>query len=186
MLHTINNFIINPIREPNRRKRTRVIYDTILVQDFNFLIKESTRTLITGVWATIRDNIIWCVGNGEEIDFWFDSWLDDCGLLIGHVIAAGAISLQRITVAEMVNDQGEWDWPRFEGLLPIEILLRISAKKPPAHGAKVDLIVSEDRRSISEMSKSLASATQQAMRLVNAPLAVAAGRRRDLAQWTQP
>ncbi|KAK9026615.1 hypothetical protein V6N11_039450 [Hibiscus sabdariffa] len=40
----------------------------------------------------------------------------------------------------MVTDQGEWDWPCFEGLLPVEILLRIAAKKPPVRGALVDLI----------------------------------------------
>ncbi|KAK8624701.1 hypothetical protein V6N13_089589 [Hibiscus sabdariffa] len=68
-----------------------------------------------------------------SIDFWFDRCLEDVGSPINHVVAAGAIGLTRITLANMVdyNGDGEWRWSEFDQLLPMDILLHITATKGP-------------------------------------------------------
>ncbi|KAE8690078.1 hypothetical protein F3Y22_tig00110927pilonHSYRG00028 [Hibiscus syriacus] len=83
------------------------------------------------VWTDVRNYVSWCISNGKLVDFWFDAWLDDCGPLIDHMTAAGAISMHRITVADMTDGSGNWWWTHFEHLLPRDILLRIAAKKGP-------------------------------------------------------
>ncbi|KAK8656493.1 hypothetical protein V6N13_098442 [Hibiscus sabdariffa] len=75
----------------------------------------------------VLDNIQWCVGSGNGIDFWFDPCLEDVGSLINHVVAAGAIGLTGTWLIAMGNGVGVG----FDQLLPMDILLRITATKGP-------------------------------------------------------
>ncbi|KAK8633981.1 hypothetical protein V6N13_014810 [Hibiscus sabdariffa] len=75
------------------------------------------------VWSDVCSNISWCISNGKEVDFWFDSWLSDQGPLIDHTIAAGAIGVQRATVVDMLDANGEWRWNLFQQLWLIPVLL---------------------------------------------------------------
>ncbi|KAK8667563.1 hypothetical protein V6N13_007711 [Hibiscus sabdariffa] len=81
------------------------------------------------IWSDVRNNITWCVGSGSEIEFWFDSWLGKCGPFIDLATAAGAIGMNRVTIVDTVNSNGNWQWSLFENLLPWEILFLIAAKK---------------------------------------------------------
>ncbi|KAK8689077.1 hypothetical protein V6N13_087808 [Hibiscus sabdariffa] len=82
------------------------------------------------VWSDVCRNILWCIGDGKDIDFWFDIWLSDQGFLIDHTIAAAAaIGMQRTIVADMLDSNGEWRWNLFHQYLPIWIPLRIAAVK---------------------------------------------------------
>ncbi|KAK8577921.1 hypothetical protein V6N13_076597 [Hibiscus sabdariffa] len=37
------------------------------------------------VWNDVRTNPIWTIGSGKDVDFWYDSWINDIGLLIDYV-----------------------------------------------------------------------------------------------------
>ncbi|KAK8670000.1 hypothetical protein V6N13_104766 [Hibiscus sabdariffa] len=56
-------------------------------------------------------------------------WLDDLGPLVHHCITAGAIGMNRTVIANMDDDDGNWVWGKFQEYSPINVLLRIAAKK---------------------------------------------------------
>ncbi|KAE8673212.1 hypothetical protein F3Y22_tig00111806pilonHSYRG00082 [Hibiscus syriacus] len=91
-------------------------------------------------WADVRQNVTWCVGNGHDVDFWFDDWLDGYGPMINHVVAAGAVGMQRVTVAHMTDDHGNWRWALFEHLLPLPVLMRLAATMGPKQHFRADSI----------------------------------------------
>ncbi|KAK8544374.1 hypothetical protein V6N13_056156 [Hibiscus sabdariffa] len=37
------------------------------------------------VWNDVRNNIVWSIGSGTEIDFWWDTWIEDVGPLLSYV-----------------------------------------------------------------------------------------------------
>ncbi|KAE8669138.1 hypothetical protein F3Y22_tig00112254pilonHSYRG00076 [Hibiscus syriacus] len=101
------------------------------------------------IWTNMRKQVIWCIGNCREVDFWFDSWLNEFGPLINHVTAAGAIDMQLVTVADMIYEEGNWIWSKFEQYLPMNVKLRIATKKGPQPQFGPDMVgwnPREDRR----------------------------------------
>ncbi|KAE8727457.1 hypothetical protein F3Y22_tig00005459pilonHSYRG00102 [Hibiscus syriacus] len=96
------------------------------------------------VEITVREK-----GNGQKVDFWFDAWLDDYGPLINHVTSAGAIGLQKVTAADMVDAQGNWRGDCFESFLLVRVLLSIAAKRGPLAHFASDMVgwnLREDRK----------------------------------------
>ncbi|KAK8497602.1 hypothetical protein V6N12_066956 [Hibiscus sabdariffa] len=74
--------------------------------------------------------------------------------------------LSNASVADMIDDIGCWRWPLFERLLPLEVLLRIGAVKPP-------LGISNDRpgwRSTSNTQFSVRSAFEARKGIPYGPL----------------
>ncbi|KAL4309954.1 hypothetical protein GQ457_01G030200 [Hibiscus cannabinus] len=91
---------------------------------------------VCSVWETVRLNVVWNIGDGQQVDFWYDSWLGSLGPLAGYVRNPNVIV--PCTVAAMVDDLGNWDWPKLQSLLPHSVLLHLSATNPPRSGFKGD------------------------------------------------
>ncbi|KAK8558936.1 hypothetical protein V6N13_098547 [Hibiscus sabdariffa] len=58
--------------------------------------------------------------------FFRDNWLPKIGPLLLHCLNVTAISEQSVKVASIVTEGGEWDWSKFQHLLPCQILIRIA------------------------------------------------------------
>ncbi|KAK8576222.1 hypothetical protein V6N13_090698 [Hibiscus sabdariffa] len=89
----------------------------------------------------MRNNIVWTVGLGHEVDFWYGNWLGEIGPLIHHILNPAGSPVERTTVASMRSQEGERAWQLFEHLLPHDILLRIAVTKGPSSRAGCDWIV---------------------------------------------
>ncbi|KAK8611522.1 hypothetical protein V6N13_131570 [Hibiscus sabdariffa] len=96
---------------------------------------------ISSVWESIRDSLVWIVGDGRTIDFWKDAWLGDLGPLVDYASAPDIISsMPRVTVADMVDNTGSWRWREVESLLPSSVLHRLAATMPPTNLQSHDFI----------------------------------------------
>jgi hypothetical protein len=56
------------------------------------------------VWPQIIEGTGWSVGNGRQVRFWKDKWLDGYGWLIHHTMADIPDVLVNAKVADMVQD----------------------------------------------------------------------------------
>ncbi|KAK8630332.1 hypothetical protein V6N13_079130 [Hibiscus sabdariffa] len=92
--------------------------------------------VICSVWETVRLNVVWNIGDGQQVDFWNDPWLESLGPLVVYLRNPGAVG--SCTVATMVDELGNWDWPKLQPLLPHNVLLHLSAIKPPRSGFTCD------------------------------------------------
>ncbi|KAK8979333.1 hypothetical protein V6N11_000482 [Hibiscus sabdariffa] len=92
--------------------------------------------VVCSVWEIVRLNVVWNIGDRQQVDFWYDSWLGSLGPLAGYV--RNMADIAPCNVAAMVDELGNWDWPRLQSLLPQSVLLHLSATKPPRSGFKGD------------------------------------------------
>ncbi|KAL4272884.1 hypothetical protein GQ457_13G009590 [Hibiscus cannabinus] len=60
-----------------------------------------------------------------------DEWCVDSEALKSHAVAFFKGAPRPLQVMRMVDDNGEWDWHRMEGLLPRESIERIASVQPP-------------------------------------------------------
>ncbi|KAK8624366.1 hypothetical protein V6N13_065712 [Hibiscus sabdariffa] len=81
------------------------------------------------IWEDIRHNIVWRVGSGERVTFWFDCWIKDLGPLVNHAMVRNVQSLPMISVADMVDMEGNWRWAEIDQVLPSYVLLCLAAIK---------------------------------------------------------
>ncbi|WCJ44200.1 RNA-directed DNA polymerase (reverse transcriptase)-related family protein [Euphorbia peplus] len=60
----------------------------------------------------------WAIGDGTTTKFWKDNWVGDLGPLLR--LATGPVdpNIINLTVADMMDESGDWCWPRFIHLLP--------------------------------------------------------------------
>ncbi|KAL9453332.1 hypothetical protein AB3S75_009020 [Citrus x aurantiifolia] len=104
---------------------------------------------IRKTWAATMHGARWSVCNGGRVRFWFDCWVTKHEPLINLAILP--IPHERINnpVSEYVTENGGWNWPSFEHLLPNFILMQIASVMPPAPNLGVDKIFwSFDHRGI--------------------------------------
>ncbi|KAL4335893.1 hypothetical protein GQ457_07G010770 [Hibiscus cannabinus] len=83
------------------------------------------------VWEDIRNNIVWRVSSGENVNFWHDRWIDSLGPLVHHLLPGRLPHCSNIPVASMVAGNGEWKWNELDQLLPPYVLLHLAAIKCP-------------------------------------------------------
>ncbi|KAK9046567.1 hypothetical protein V6N11_052453 [Hibiscus sabdariffa] len=77
----------------------------------------------------LKGCICWEIGDGKDTDFWYDHWLGEEDRL---VLVCNLTSSPRPTlVADMTQENGDWDWNRLNDILPQHILERIEAIEPP-------------------------------------------------------
>ncbi|KAL4354865.1 hypothetical protein GQ457_06G014830 [Hibiscus cannabinus] len=88
------------------------------------------------VWDTVRLNVVWNIGDGQQVDFWNDPWLGSLGPLV--VYLRNPSSIDSCTVAAMIDEHGNWDWPKLQPLLLHSVLLHLWASKPPRPGFTCD------------------------------------------------
>ncbi|KAK8637283.1 hypothetical protein V6N13_064706 [Hibiscus sabdariffa] len=84
------------------------------------------------VWPEVLSSLVWKVGNSSKVDFWHDAWLGDFGPLINWVTNPAVIDqFQLAPITSMVDSDGAWKWQTLEHILPVVVLHRLSATKPP-------------------------------------------------------
>ncbi|KAI9124740.1 hypothetical protein K1719_004662 [Acacia pycnantha] len=72
---------------------------------------------LTQLWPSIVENIYWDIGDGNEVKFWEDKWVEDKGSLARKCLGQLSEEVKRVTVSEMLNERGEWDMERLQGSL---------------------------------------------------------------------
>lgn len=93
---------------------------------------------IVDTWPAMLDNIYWCVGNGNDISVWNDSWIVP-GFKLKDPVQSIPSELSQIRVAELVDDHGHWNLAPIEHLIPQVIRHRIRAIIPPNIDNGIDL-----------------------------------------------
>ncbi|KAK9269684.1 hypothetical protein L1049_001462 [Liquidambar formosana] len=88
----------------------------------------SWRSILQGR-EIFRAGMKWVVGNGRNINFWSEVWVGDSALC-EIVVSPIPESELKATVWDYSDDDGNWDWYRFEHLLPHFALEQIRAIHP--------------------------------------------------------
>ncbi|KAK8713067.1 hypothetical protein V6N13_148294 [Hibiscus sabdariffa] len=91
------------------------------------------------IWGDISENLVWNIGNGRQVDFWYANWIADLGPLFNHLVTERFIP-DCVSVASMVTMEGEWNWNAFQRHLPTHVLLRIAIIKSPMPSFATDSI----------------------------------------------
>ncbi|CAI0401130.1 unnamed protein product [Linum tenue] len=68
----------------------------------------------------------WSIRDGRSTGFWTHPWLDNNIILEEYLLADLSEEDRLSPVAFWINDEGDWDWPRLRGLLPVDILALIA------------------------------------------------------------
>ncbi|KAK9028235.1 hypothetical protein V6N11_068045 [Hibiscus sabdariffa] len=79
----------------------------------------------------VKENIVWQLGDGRRVQFWKDCWLASEGPLLSRTVDDRTPPCPDALVADMVDGHGQWRWDLLDQTLPCELLLRITAVKPP-------------------------------------------------------
>ncbi|KAI9084434.1 hypothetical protein K1719_033624 [Acacia pycnantha] len=87
---------------------------------------------LTQLWPSIVENIYWDIGDGNEVKFWEDKWVEDEGGLAGKCLGHLSEEEKRVTVSEMLNERGEWDMDRIQDSLNEEGRELVRAIPPPS------------------------------------------------------
>lgn len=75
--------------------------------------------------------ILWYIGNGRKVRFWWDGWVTKTQPLIFYAVASVPNNIINKIAAEFVDGNGNWQWGSFDSLPPNNILLRIASFQPP-------------------------------------------------------
>ncbi|XP_055960701.1 uncharacterized protein LOC126667366 [Mercurialis annua] len=86
---------------------------------------------ISQLWGTIVSGCSWALGDGSEVKFWDDNWLNDLGPLKLLSISPIAESDLSLKVKDLVVN-GNWDWGRLSCQVPNTVLLHLAAVNPPS------------------------------------------------------
>lgn len=62
---------------------------------------------ICSLWPHLQSNIMHCLGNGERIEFWNHTWLDDGNPLLDSALSSVNGSDSSATVGDFVCEDGE-------------------------------------------------------------------------------
>ncbi|KAE8690162.1 hypothetical protein F3Y22_tig00110925pilonHSYRG00072 [Hibiscus syriacus] len=87
---------------------------------------------ISLIWNDVKEGLTWNIGDGKTVDIWWEPLLSDVGALHTQVLdQSRTVNLPHVSVASMVNNEGEWKWSEISNLLPQWIKLRLAATPPP-------------------------------------------------------
>lgn len=87
---------------------------------------------VLNTWEEFRSNLVWNVGNGEDVHFWKDNWLPNCDLLEACRSTSISNDDANLPIIHFMSYNGEWNWGLIENLLPMEIIQKISSYPPPS------------------------------------------------------
>ncbi|KAL4384089.1 hypothetical protein GQ457_15G019500 [Hibiscus cannabinus] len=77
-----------------------------------------------------RANSSWLWKDGFNTDFWYDHWLGPVKRLA--FLCTASVPSSPVTICDMVDNYGNWDWSRLSLLLPQAMLDRVVAIPPPS------------------------------------------------------
>ncbi|KAK8569085.1 hypothetical protein V6N13_106957 [Hibiscus sabdariffa] len=105
------------------------------------LVEDCSRCPIVGVfcplpwlatiWDDVLQNVVWCLGNGQDITFCYDPWIGDLGRLAQYTLSAVDGALVRAIVSDMM-------WEKFHEFLLMYVLMRMTAVKGPTRNLLSD------------------------------------------------
>ncbi|XP_026399016.1 uncharacterized protein LOC113294854 [Papaver somniferum] len=77
---------------------------------YNMAVYKWPSSVIKWAWSSLKDNIKWCIGNGNNINVWFDNWIGDTPLIekVGmHDYAKNNLSMK---VSQLIQNN-QWNIP---------------------------------------------------------------------------
>ncbi|XP_028785542.1 uncharacterized protein LOC114741444 [Neltuma alba] len=95
---------------------------------------------IGSVWEKLNEGIWWGVESGENVNFWRDEWAGKGVVLINERRCEIEGEKLNWVVADLVKDDGSWDWSILKDLLSDQACMRLQALRPPIRGDKEDRI----------------------------------------------
>ncbi|CAI0384106.1 unnamed protein product [Linum tenue] len=96
---------------------------------------------IRKAFPLMQQATVWSIRDSRTTDFWNHHWIDHETVLGEHCLRALTKEEQSMTVAEMVDDKGEWDWRHLKSLLPNDILCCIEGMETPARDLGEDTTI---------------------------------------------
>lgn len=83
-------------------------------------------------WEVFRKQLVWNVGNGEDVRFWLDQWLPNKENLINYCNLDPNSEELQLPIAHYITYNGEWNWTLIENFLPREVILHIENYPTPS------------------------------------------------------
>jgi hypothetical protein len=85
---------------------------------------------VVSAWKNINLFEEWSLGDGKSINVWNDKWLGD-QLVLATDMGNIPESISKLTVADLVDDTGQWKLDNFSELIDQDIVRKIMAIPPP-------------------------------------------------------
>ncbi|KAA3472023.1 reverse transcriptase [Gossypium australe] len=95
---------------------------------------------LSKLWPSVRENLIWSIGDGANVRCWKDPWIPGMGSLISKISSSSNLNLD-CCVREMVNNEGSWNLDLFRVWLPEEVINRITSIPPLHPDTGVDRVI---------------------------------------------
>ncbi|CAI0543162.1 unnamed protein product [Linum tenue] len=96
---------------------------------------------ILKAYPLMQKATVWSIRDGQTTEFWNHPWIDQDTILEKHCLRTLTDDEKLTSVADMVNEQGEWDWTKLNSLLPNVWLSRIAGMETPKHGLGEDTTI---------------------------------------------
>ncbi|KAA3475886.1 RNA-directed DNA polymerase (Reverse transcriptase) [Gossypium australe] len=95
---------------------------------------------LSKLWPSIRENLIWSIGDGTKVRYWRDPWIPGMGPLTTIIPSSLNLNLD-CSVKDMVNTDGSWNLELFRVWVPKEVINRITSIPPPHPNAGADRVI---------------------------------------------
>lgn len=95
---------------------------------------------LTGLWEEFHKHIIWKIGNGRDINFWFDKWVPNKGALFNVALAGNNVIDTTLYLPDFITASGAWNIDAIKDTLPSSIVHEITAIPPPMEEDGADSI----------------------------------------------
>ncbi|KAA3482563.1 LINE-type retrotransposon LIb DNA [Gossypium australe] len=95
---------------------------------------------LSKLWPSIRENLIWSIGDGARVRYWKDPWILGMGPLISKIPSFSNLNLD-CCVRDMVNMDGSWNLDLFRVWVSKEMISRITSIPPPHPDSGADRVI---------------------------------------------
>lgn len=93
---------------------------------------------IASVWPQLNNMVFWSVGNGKNIKAWQYPWVAP-GLVMQDLLQDRSQQLANLTIIELINEQGNWNWNFLRTFFDQKIIDRISVVHPSVTNVEIDV-----------------------------------------------
>ncbi|XP_026459329.1 uncharacterized protein LOC113359990 [Papaver somniferum] len=62
-------------------------------------------------WNVLKDNFKWCIGNGQNVNVWFDNWIYETPLIDQTEVTHYMRNNMKMKVVDLIQD-GNWSIPQ--------------------------------------------------------------------------